>query len=110
MKASEAYGWLLDQPVGAYVVVRNELADGIMLTQGGMLFRNDTWHAIKGEALSPGTTALCLIPTPYRERMGVGPFVSLSGKVPIGELYTAEADDEPEPYTEPAEPAGDFAV
>lgn len=76
--ASEAYAWLADNPVGAWVVVANAVADHIFLTQGGLLYRGNLWHAIKFEPTSPGTGCIFLQVTPYKDRRGSGPRVALS--------------------------------
>lgn len=78
MRPSEVYAWLQDNPVGAYVVVLAAVADEIMLTQGGMLYKDDRWCRLWCETLSPGTLAICLRAGLENEtREGEGPFVSL---------------------------------
>lgn len=80
-EASEVYGWLMDKPIGAYVVVTNQTADHVMLAQGGLLYRDDTWHIITFEPTSPGTGCIFLVATPFKSRLGAGPFVALSNPV-----------------------------
>lgn len=74
----KAYEWLLDNPVGAHIVVQDRVADNFMLNTGGMMYRDDLWHSIRWERMSPGTGNLRLVVTPYKSRIGAGPRVYLS--------------------------------
>ncbi len=78
LKASEVYGWLQDNPVGAYIVVDDRMADHVMITQGGMMYKEgERWCSINWERMSPGTGTLRLVRTPYRNRKGAGECVYL---------------------------------
>ncbi len=77
LKASEVYAWLQDNPVGAYIVVDDRMADHVMITQGGMMFKGMTWCTIKWDRMSPGTGTLRLGRTPYKTRKGAGECVYL---------------------------------
>lgn len=83
---SEAYGWLQNYPVGAFIVVMDHVADSVMLTQGGMLYRDDLWHDIRWQRMSPGTGKLWLQVAPYKDRWGHGPRVALANPDRSGPL------------------------
>jgi hypothetical protein len=72
VEASEVYAWLQDNPIGSYMVVEDRVADEVMLTQGGMIYKDDLWCTVCWTKMSPGTSSLALAYTPYKSRNGSG--------------------------------------